>query len=105
MTCEKNKMRRVRSFVRRDGRMTEGQEHALEKLWPQFGLSLENKCADFDVVFQRKAPRILEIGFGAGISLLAMAQAHPEQDFIGIETHKPGVGALLMAMEAQHVTN
>ena len=105
MTCEKNKMRRVRSFVRRDSRMTEGQEHAFATQWPQFGLTLENKFIDFNAVFQREAPRVLEIGFGSGVSLLAAAQAHPEQNFIGIETHKPGIGALLMAMQAQQVIN
>lgn len=105
MTCEKNRMRRVRSFVRRDGRMTQAQEHALTTQWPQFGLTLENKFIDFNAIFQREAPRILEIGFGSGISLVTMAQAHPEQDFIGIETHKPGIGALLMAIESQQINN
>jgi len=98
-------LRRIRSFVRRDGRLTAAQRDALETLWPQFGLQLTAGMLDFPTVFQRKAPCILEIGFGAGQSLLATAKAHPEQDFIGIETHQPGIGALLLNIQVQQVTN
>ncbi len=105
MTCEMNKMRRIRSFVRRDGRMTQAQRHAIDTLWPQFGLQLRAGRINFSDIFQREAPRVLEIGFGSGHSLLAMAKAHPEQDFIGIEMHQPGIGALLLAMQAQQVEN
>lgn len=98
-------LRRVRSFVRRDGRITDAQQRALTVCWPQFGLTLEAGLIDFATVFQREAPRVLEIGFGSGHSLLAMASLHPEQDFIGIETHQPGIGTLLAGMEAQQVNN
>ncbi|WP_193075016.1 tRNA (guanosine(46)-N7)-methyltransferase TrmB [Pseudomonas sp. FME51] len=92
---ESQPRRTIRSFVMRAGRMTEGQQRGVEKGWPQFGLSLADGALDLDAVFGRQAPRTLEIGFGMGHSLLEMAQAAPEQDFIGIEVHRPGVGALL----------
>lgn len=87
--------RAIRSFVMRAGRMTEGQQRGIDKGWPQFGLQLTDGVLDFDQLFARQAPRTLEIGFGMGHSLLEMAQASPEQDFIGIEVHRPGVGSLL----------
>lgn len=102
---KKDFLRRIRSFVRRDGRMTEAQHRALEKCWPQYGLQLVNGMIDFKTVFNRDASRILEIGFGSGHSLLAMAEAHPEQDFIGIETHQPGIGTLLLNINALQVNN
>ena len=98
-------MRRIQSFVRRDGRMTEAQERAIEHGWPQWGLQLADGLIDYHSIFKRDAPRILEIGFGSGYSLLAMATAHPEQDFIGIETHRPGIGNLLLNMQAAQVSN
>lgn len=98
-------LRRIRSFVRRDSRLTAAQRDALETLWPQFGLQLTAGMLDFPTVFQRKAPCILEIGFGGGQSLLATAKAHPEQDFIGIETHQPGIGALLLNIQIHQLTN
>ena len=98
-------LRRIRSFVRRDGRITDAQRRAWDVSWPQFGLELKDGIINFQQVFQREAPRILEIGFGSGHSLLAMAALHPEQDFIGIETHQPGIGILLSGMEAQAVSN
>src|SRR5690242_17061200 len=95
-------LRRIQSFVRRDGRMTTAQQYALKVLWPRFGLSLQE---DFNVIFSRDVPRILEIGFGSGYSLLAMAKSHPEQDFIGIETYQPGIGTLLLGIEAEQLDN
>ena len=92
---ESHPRRAIRSFVMRAGRMTEGQQRGVEKGWPLFGLNLTDGMLDLDQVFGRQAPRTLEIGFGMGHSLLEMAQAAPEQDFIGIEVHQPGVGALL----------
>jgi tRNA (guanine-N7-)-methyltransferase len=96
---------RIRSFVRRDSRMTAAQRHALETLWPQWGLPLTEKPIDFNEIFGKEAFRVLEIGFGSGHSLLAAAKAHPEQDFIGIETHRPGIGALFMQLQAEKITN
>lgn len=97
--------RAVRSFVRRQGRITDRQARALEKLWPVFGLELDMGMLDFKTLFGRESEVILEIGFGMGQALLAMAKANPEQDFIGIEVHRPGVGALLASIEEEGVKN
>lgn len=87
--------RAIRSFVMRAGRMTDAQKRGIDQGLPRFGLALEQGLLDLDQVFGRSAPRTLEIGFGMGHSLLEMAQAAPEQDFIGVEVHRPGVGSLL----------
>ncbi len=96
--------RRIRSFVRREGRLTPGQQNALERLWPRYGL-LPGQRLDPTSVFGRRAPLTLEIGFGNGRSLAAMAAAEPTQDFIGIEVHRPGVGQLLQALDAGALGN
>lgn len=92
-------MRRIRSFVRREGRLTKGQERALTELWPQMGVEFTGERLDLAVLFGRAAPVVLEIGFGMGASLVAMAKAAPEKNFIGIEVHRPGIGACLSAAE------
>lgn len=97
--------RRVRSFVLRTGRVTPGQERAMAENWPCWGLELEHGLIDPVAIFGREAPLVLEIGFGMGQSLVAMAAAAPEQDFIGIEVHHPGVGKLLHSMREQGVDN
>ncbi|UUY09140.1 tRNA (guanosine(46)-N7)-methyltransferase TrmB [Pseudomonas sp. J452] len=97
--------RAIKSFVMRSGRMTEGQQRGLDLGWPKFGLQLEDGLRDFDQVFDRSAPRTFEIGFGMGHATLEMAAAAPEQDFIGVEVHKPGVGALLNGMLTQNLSN
>lgn len=98
-------LRRIRSYVKRDGRMTAAQRDALKQLWPVVGLDVKNGLCDFSRIFQREAPLILEIGFGSGYSLLTMAKAHPEQDFIGVEMHQPGIGSLLLGMQLQQISN
>lgn len=87
--------RQVRSFVRREGRLTPAQLNALRSLWPRYGLEFRAGSLDLDTVFGRGAPKVLEIGFGNGDALLAMAAQRPDVDFIGIEVHRPGVGSLL----------
>lgn len=98
-------LRKIRSFVRRDGRMTDAQRRVLTEYWPHVGLELKNEKIHLPDIFQREAPCILEIGFGSGHSLLAMAKTNPQQNFIGIETHQPGIGTLLLGMEAGQVSN
>lgn len=98
-------MRKVRSFVLREGRLTRGQEKALERLWPVYGLERADGVLDPEAVFGRKAPLVLEIGYGMGQSLVAMAEREPEKNFIGIEVHRPGVGSLLMGIENKGLTN
>ncbi len=87
--------RRVRSFVVRAGRMGTGQVRALQDLGPRYVLPYQGQPADWAAVFGRQAPRILEIGFGMGQATAAIAHARPDVDFIGVEVHEPGVGALL----------
>lgn len=91
------KPKAVRSYVIRAGRITEGQKAAFERWWPRYGLSLHDGLLDPVSEFGRCAPLVLEVGFGMGDSLLAMARAEPEKDFIGIEVHPPGVGRLINA--------
>ena len=90
------KKKSIRSYVLRSGRMTEGQQRALEQHWPNFRLSLfAGPIADWAAVFGREAPVVLEIGFGMGDSLLAMAQNEPDKNFVGIEVYPPGAGRLV----------
>ncbi|MCC5880079.1 MAG: tRNA (guanosine(46)-N7)-methyltransferase TrmB [Idiomarina sp.] len=96
---------RIRSFVKREGRLTKGQAAALERQWPVMGLVHQPTEIDFSQSFGRTAPLVLEIGFGMGHSLVEMAQKDPESNYIGIEVHGPGVGACLMEAEALGVTN
>lgn len=97
--------RTIRSFVIRGGRQTVAQERAMAELWPRYGVEFDQQPIDLDQTFGRRAPRMLEIGFGAGEALLAFAQAHPELDCIGVEVHKPGVGHLLLGAEAAGLKN
>lgn len=99
------KHRPIRSYVLRTGRMTPGQERAFEDNWGRWGLEHTAGALDYDAVFGRPGPRVLEIGFGMGASLVAMAAASPESNFIGIEVHKPGVGRLLHSMVDEGVDN
>ncbi|HEX2798027.1 MAG TPA: tRNA (guanosine(46)-N7)-methyltransferase TrmB [Immundisolibacter sp.] len=102
---EASHRRAIRSFVVRAGRMTPGQRQALERLWPRYGLDLPDGAIDLDQAFGRQAPRTLEIGFGMGDALLALATGHPEQDFIGVEVYPPGVGSFLQRVEQAGLAN
>lgn len=98
-------IRRVRSFVLRAGRLTRGQENAINTHWATHGLEQQAGCINPDTLFNRKAPLVLEIGYGMGASLLEMAAAAPDTDFIGVEVHRPGVGALLIGIAEQQLGN
>jgi tRNA (guanine-N7-)-methyltransferase len=98
--------RPVRSFVLREGRMTAGQRRAYERLWPRFGLDpAEGETLDPAQIFGNPRPTRLEIGFGNGEALVALATADPECNFLGVEMHRPGVGHLLLALERQGIDN
>jgi len=97
--------RRIRSFVRREGRLTAGQQRNLDTLWPRYGLDMPDAVLDWDHVFGRSAPRTLEIGFGAGEVLADLAVRHPDEDFVGIEVYLTGVGRLLGALDAAGASN
>jgi tRNA (guanine-N7-)-methyltransferase len=101
---EKTPSHRIRSFIRRQGRITQGQQLALDNHWDKYCL---DPAADYDFsqVFGRTAPLIVEIGFGSGDSLAKMAAANPDQDYIGIEVHRPGVGHLMLLLDQQGLTN
>lgn len=88
--------RHIRSFVLRAGRMTPAQERALTELWPVYGVDLGDAPLDLEAIFERRAPRCLEIGFGVGEVIGSLAQNHPHIDYLGIEVHRPGVGRLLL---------
>lgn len=97
--------RRIRSFVLRVGRMTAGQQRALDELWTRFGIELTSQPLDLHQAFGRQAPCMVEIGFGTGDALFAYAQAHPEVDCFGIEVHRPGAGHLLMQVQQANLSN
>lgn len=105
MLAEQREPRRILSFARRDSRMTVAQQRAYEKLWPRWGLRLEDGLLQAEKVFGREAPCFLELGFGGGHSLAALAQQRPEHNFIGIEMFKPGIGSLLHQIEERELTN
>jgi tRNA (guanine-N7-)-methyltransferase len=95
----------IRSYVIRGGRMTDGQKNAFDHAWEIYGLSLFGGAFDQQDVFGRQAPLVVEVGFGMGDSLLAMAKAQPESDFVGIEVHPPGVGRLINNAAKEDVRN
>lgn len=104
------KQRHIRSFVRRTGRVTTGQEHALTALWSTYGIDYLNtdgsiQKLNFEQIFSNKAPIVLEIGFGNGEALLSMAEQYPEKNFIGIEVHPPGVGKVLSELKKRSINN
>jgi len=90
--------RAIRSFVLRQGRFSEAQQRAFDTQWPRFGLDYQGRRRDFDAVFGRSAPRVLEIGFGNGEALRYAVAHDPARDYLGIEVHAPGVGRLLNAL-------
>lgn len=97
--------RRVRSFIRREGRLTPGQQRALTELGPKYLIDPTGPVIDPVALFGREASLTLEIGFGNGDSLVEMAAKDPNQNFIGIEVHRPGVGHLLNGIEHFGLTN
>ena len=105
MTEEQAPRRAIRSFVRREGRITEAQKRALEELLPRYGVEPGEAPLDFVALFGRDAPVHVEIGFGNGEALAAMAAAHPQNNYLGIEVHRPGVGAMLRRIEAEGLAN
>ncbi|MGB1110831.1 MAG: tRNA (guanosine(46)-N7)-methyltransferase TrmB, partial [Gammaproteobacteria bacterium] len=105
---EQRRQRHVRSFVRRQGRLTKGQQRAYGDMWPLVGVDLPDQAErlrDMAGLFGREAQRTLEIGFGNGDTLAEMALAMPERDFIGVEVHRPGVGHLCMRIQDGEISN
>ena len=104
-TPENLRHRAIRSFVIRAGRMTAGQQRALEEMWPRCGIDYEPVPTQPSRWFGNEHPVTLEIGFGMGDSLAELAKLSPERNFLGIEVHEPGVGRLLMKAQAEGLDN
>lgn len=104
-TPEDPKQRPIRSFVLRQGHLTEAQERAYNALMPQWGIPYTAQTLDLDAAFGRGAPKILEVGFGMGTATAEIAQARPDCDFLAIEVHTPGVGNLLRLIDEQKIPN
>ena len=98
-------MRRIRSFVRREGRLTDAQSSAIAQGWPRWGVDFVPAMVDWNAIFGRDAPRFLEIGFGMGGATAEIARHHPGNDYLGIEVHRPGVGNLLKLIEQDQLSN
>lgn len=99
------KNRHIRSFVLRQGHLSQAQRRAVDTLLPRFGIPYAAQPLALDAAFGRGAPKILEIGFGMGDSTATIAQAHPENDYLALEVHTPGVGNLLKLIDAQEIGN
>ena len=98
--------RPIRSFVRREGKITKSQKQALVELLPKYGIEVGNdKSVDFKEVFGRSAPVYIEIGFGNGDALCQLAKENPDFNYIGIEVYRPGVGAMLKKIADNNLSN
>jgi tRNA (guanine-N7-)-methyltransferase len=95
----------IRSYVKRDGRLTKSQRHALDHYWDKHGIEFKNDPIDFDELFNRRAPVIMDIGVGTGDTTLSHAQSHPQNNYLAIEVHRPGIGQLLNQIEKNKLTN
>ena len=99
------KRRAIKSYVLRQGRLTRGQQQALDQLWPVYGIDFKPERLDLDTLFNRPAAITLEVGFGNGDSLIQQAASNPQINYLGIEVHRPGVGRLLHLADGAGVTN
>lgn len=97
--------RRIRSFVRREGRITKAQQWSIDNLWQQYVIELTGQPLVLEELFQRQASTTIEIGFGHGENLLQLAIDHPEQSFLGIEVYRPGIGALMLECVEHQLSN
>jgi tRNA (guanine-N7-)-methyltransferase len=99
------KNRHIRSFVLRQGHLSPAQQRAVDTLMPRFGIEYQPQTLNLDNAFGRRAPKILEIGFGMGDSTATIAKAHPENDYLCLEVHTPGVGNLLKLIDTEQISN
>jgi tRNA (guanine-N7-)-methyltransferase len=97
--------RPIRSYVLRQGRMSNAQRRAYAQLFDRYALAYSLHALDFAVAFGRAAPTTLEIGCGMGETTAAIAQAHPHHNYLGVEVHSPGVGSLLKLIEEKQIAN
>jgi len=104
-TTEIDHPRSIKSYAIRSGRMTAGQLKAYQEFWLKYGIEAGDADLNFSELFSRSAPVIMEIGFGMGDSLIEMAGRYPENNYLGIEVHKPGVGRLLGNIAERNLSN
>jgi tRNA (guanine-N7-)-methyltransferase len=95
----------IRSYVKREGRLTSSQRYALNNYWKKHGVNLSAENLDLKSLYKRRGPFILDIGVGTGDSTLNHAQKHPENNYLAIEVHRPGIGQLLNKIELNNLTN
>jgi tRNA (guanine-N7-)-methyltransferase len=100
-----SRRRSIRSFALRQGRFTVAQRKAMDSLWPIYGLDIADVPADYEAIFGRSAPLVVEIGFGNGETLAQLASDQPQTNFIGIEVHRPGVAQLLSRLKEHELNN
>lgn len=98
-------VRKVTSFIIREGRLTKGQAAAIDENWNEMGVDFSTNVFNLNSLFAKPAPTVLEIGFGMGKSLVEMATNCPDLNFIGIEVHKPGVGACIADAVENNLSN
>ena len=102
---EEARQRPIRSYVLRQGRISNSQRRAHADLLPVYGVPFSPAVVDLDRLFGRAAPKVIEIGFGMGETTAAIAQQHPESDYLGVDVHTPGVGSLLKRISDLHLEN
>ena len=100
-----NHQRAIKSFVLRQGKITSGQLNAINQLMPQYGIKYQSEILDLNYIFSTTKPKIIEIGFGMGAATWQIANMNPQNDYLGIEVHGPGVGTLLMAIQQHAAKN
>ena len=105
MGRERGGTRRVRSFVLRGGRLTDGQKRALDELWPDYGIEPQTGELDFSVIFGNSNPVVMDIGFGDGESTVQMARENPGENVLAVEVHHPGIGHLLLELDKYRLSN
>lgn len=97
--------RSVKSYVLRQGRLTRAQARAIDSHWGEFGIDYRDEILDLDELFGRDAPRILDIGTGMGETTLELARANPDNDYVAVEVHRPGIGRLLYGIAENELRN
>lgn len=102
---DKTITRSIRSFVRREGRISQRQKFALESLWTIYGIDFCGKVIDLKKIFSGSGEVVVDIGFGNGQSLLVMAKMNPSINFLGIEVYRPGIATLMLALKERNIQN
>jgi tRNA (guanine-N7-)-methyltransferase len=105
LNLPERRSRTVHSYVLRQGRLTTGQERAIKLHWHRYGISFSREPVNLDGVFGRISPKILEIGSGMGEAVAALAEVRPENDYLAVEVHKPGVGSLIRLAASRNLGN